>query len=99
VIQNQWNEIFAKVTEAHASLGFLLKSATPMAVEGDTLRMGFQYKFHADTLNAPRNREKLESVLARLFSAPLRVHGEYVHAKTDEIVDELTEEFGGGQIS
>ncbi|MBI2485162.1 DNA polymerase III subunit gamma/tau [Candidatus Uhrbacteria bacterium] len=98
-IQQGWNDIFAKVTEAHASLGFLLKSAEPLAMEGDTLTMGFHFKFHADTVNAPRNREKLESVLARIFSVPIRVRGEYVHGKADEIVGDLLEEFGGTEIS
>lgn len=94
-VQGKWDEVFRRVAEAHTSLGFLLKSATLIGMEGDHVRLGFDFQFHADTLNAVKNREKLESVLQKVFGAPVRVRGEYVHATSDQVVEDVVSALGG----
>ena len=97
-VEGKWEEVFKRVTEAHASLGFLIRSAKLVGVEENKVRLGFGFKFHADTMNDRKNREKLESVLQNVLGSRMEVLGEYVHADADEIVGELVEEFGGKAV-
>lgn len=91
-VEGKWDEVFRQVCEAQASLGFLLKSSKLIAVEAGEVKLGFQFKFHAETMNADKNRRKLEDVLQKVLGSKMRVVGQYVHADTDEIVGELLDE-------
>jgi len=97
-VQGKWNEVFEKVAQAHTSLGFLLKTAKLIGVEGNEVRLGFDFQFHADTMNAVKNREKLEAVMQNVFGSRMKIMGEYVHADADEIVGDLIDEFGGRAV-
>jgi hypothetical protein len=94
-VEGRWEEVFKRVADAHASLGFLLRSAKLIGVDDNKLRLGFNFKFHADTLNARKNKEKLENILKTVLGSRVEVLGEYVHADADEIVGELVGELGG----
>ncbi len=97
-VEGKWNEVFEKVAQAHTSLGFLLKTARLIGVKGNEVRLGFDFPFHADTMNAAKNRDRLEMVMQKVFGARVRVLSEYVHADADEIVGEVVGELGGRMV-
>jgi len=98
-VQGKWDEIFDRVTDAHTSLGFLLKSSTLLGMDGDKLRLGFSFKFHADTLNSTKNRLALESVFTNVLGSQVHVAGEYVHADSDQVVGDLEDGLGGKLVN
>ncbi|KKW34533.1 MAG: polymerase III, subunit gamma and tau protein [Candidatus Uhrbacteria bacterium GW2011_GWC2_53_7] len=93
-VEGKWDEVFEKVAQAHTSLGFLLKTARLIGVEGNAVRLGFDFQFHADTMNATKNRDKLEAVMQKVFGSRVKIFGEYVHADADEIVGNVVGELG-----
>ena len=52
----------------------LLRNACqPMAVEGDTVVLGFFYKFHLEQIEKPENKRFLEDILAKVLGRPYQV--------------------------
>lgn len=49
-VRAQWQEIIRIVDEKNHSLPFILKTASPYSVEGNTVMIKFQYSFHRDRL-------------------------------------------------
>ena len=72
----------------------------PMALLGDVLQVGVEYKIHADRLNDVKNRKVLELVLSEISKAPMRIEG--IVAKLPEdpgsagsMMKKALETFGG----
>jgi len=74
-LKSLWNELLRLVGEENHSLPFLLGTAEPVGVEGDLVKVGFNYAFHRDKLNHEKNRRILEKALGCLLKTAVRVEG------------------------
>jgi DNA polymerase-3 subunit gamma/tau len=73
VNQEDWHKTLQEL-KAHApSLVTSLSHAKVSGLEGDVLRIAVRYKMHADKINQPVNRKKIESALETVLQAPLKI--------------------------
>lgn len=94
-IEKAWNDVVSDVAATHASLSLLLKNATVCGLEGDCLRLGYNFKFHADMINQPKSKQVVEDYLARRFGTRILLRGEYLHSQADAMVEDALSELGG----
>ena len=80
------------------SLSTLLKRAELLSCEQGELKLGLEFKFHADTLNVQKNRRLIEDAIKEVFGTGVRVFGQYVHADSDVLVTDLVGKFGGKEL-
>jgi len=56
------------------NLDALLRSACePVAVEGDTIVLGFYYAFHKEKIQDPKYRHMVEAKVSEVFKAPYKI--------------------------
>ena len=97
-VQGKWEEVVKRVEAAHMSLSTLLKRAELLSCEQGELKLGLEFKFHADTLNVQKNRRLIEDAIKEVFGTGVRVFGQYVHADSDVLVTDLVGKFGGKEL-
>jgi hypothetical protein len=74
-VRELWGDLISKAGEMSHSLTFLLSSAEPEEVVGDTIRIGFRFPFHRDKLNQAKVRSTVETACKGVFGAEMRVEG------------------------
>ncbi len=72
-VSEHWLEILERVRAYNQSLLTALKLAKPVGHVNGTITIAFPYKFHADTVNAAKNRLIIERVLEELFGHKMQV--------------------------
>jgi DNA polymerase-3 subunit gamma/tau len=75
-LQQHWGEFVASLrgTGSSGNLDALLRSACePVALQGDTLVLGFYYPFHRDRIDDPKYRHLVEKKLGEVFGTPYQV--------------------------
>lgn len=75
-IRAQWQEFSTslKGLGKHGNLDALVRTACePVAVEGNTLTLGFYYAFHKERIEEPQYRHLLEQQLVNFFGVPYRI--------------------------
>ncbi len=84
-----WPEFMRRVQTQIPSLSMTLGIARPVDISDKILRVGVEYKIHADRLNDVKNRKVLEFTLSELIGAPMALEG---------IVVKLSEESGANSL-
>lgn len=78
-LSDKWKQALAKLLEnSQSSLVSILRTAQPLGWEQPSLRIGVQFKFHADQLTKQKNRDILEATFAEVLGAPVRLDPEVV---------------------
>ncbi len=70
-IERKWTEVLSLIEKDSPSLIFILRMASLLKVEGDTLVLSVPFKFHQSKLTDKLNQRKIESVLAQVYGAKL----------------------------
>lgn len=89
------------------SLDAVLRSASePVALEGDTLVIGFYYEFHKNKIDDPKYRHLVEKKVNEVFGGPYRIRCDLVdkdepaHPSSSQAVSEPPAPNGGyGQLA
>jgi len=97
-IKQRWSAVIKKIQEKNASLPFVLKLAEPVRVEADTVELGFQYKFHQETINETKNRIVIEEGMSDVIGEAVKIKGVYLEKTNNETVSEVLSAFGGNVI-
>lgn len=87
VTAEEWKEVMHDLAEESPSLLTCLSGAKCGNVVDGILEIETRYKMHADKLNQPKNRDKIEASIDKLLHVPLKinaVHNKELTAKTDE---------------
>lgn len=92
-IKRRWSEVLTKARATNASLPIVLQNAELTGIVDGFLELTFRFGFHADTVNAERNRRAIEILLKEVLGADILVRG--VHHPADAAVNEILQEFGG----
>lgn len=82
-VRELWGDLIAKAGEMSHSLTFLLSSAEPEEVVGDTIRIGFRFPFHRDKLNQDKVRSTVETACRGVFGTAMRVEGVLLERSAD----------------
>jgi DNA polymerase-3 subunit gamma/tau len=91
-IKERWDNVITKVSDYNASLPITVRLSRPLAISGNALKLGTNFKFHKDRLAELKNKMLLEKVLEEVF-----VKDEEA-VKEEEVrgaAENLAEEFGG----
>lgn len=73
ISQEEWQQVLTKLSEDSPSLVTCLISSRCLGIKGGIVRVENRYKMHAEKINQPKNRAKIEAALAAVFSAPLQI--------------------------
>ncbi len=75
-LRSRWRD----VVEAVKGLGskgqldaYLRSACEPLAVEGDTLVLGFYYAFHKEKIEDPKYRHMVEAKVSEVFATPYKI--------------------------
>ena len=75
-LRSRWRE-FIKSLRGEGSSGnldaFLRSACDPLALEDDTLVLGFYYSFHKEKIEDPKYRHLIEKKLGNKFGSPSKV--------------------------
>jgi DNA polymerase-3 subunit gamma/tau len=74
--RSQWNQVVEALRGAGSkgNLDAFLRSACePVAVEGNTLVLGFYYSFHLERIEDPKYRHLVERKVSEVFGSPYQV--------------------------
>ena len=101
-IKERWDNVISKVSDYNASLPITVRLSRPLAISGNALKLGTNFKFHKDRLAELKNKMLLEKVLEEVFGARIMISAEVVKdeeaVKEEEVrgaAENLAEEFGG----
>jgi DNA polymerase-3 subunit gamma/tau len=72
-LQNRWPDFLNALRPRNLPLEALMRSCEPLAVEGDTVVLGFTHDFHRSRVEEDQNRQDIEDVLAELIGQRYRV--------------------------
>lgn len=67
-IRSLWTEFLRRADEVNHSLPFILSVGQPVAVDGRSVKVGFEFAFHCDKLQMVKNKTMLETVLRSLVA-------------------------------
>lgn len=73
-VEAKWVDILGRVRKYNQSLLTALKLAEPVGSVNGSLTIAFPYKFHADTVNAAKNRLVVERVVEEIFGQKISVN-------------------------
>ena len=74
--RSRWKEVVSatKGMGSKGNLDALLRSACePMALEGETLVLGFYYEFHKEKIEDPKYRRMVEAKVREVFEQPYKI--------------------------
>lgn len=68
-----WGEVLTRVKDKNHALNFILGVGEPVAVDGNTVELGFKYRLQQEKVAEFKNREIIENVLAEVYGAPYQI--------------------------
>lgn len=100
MVKSHWRDMLAKVGERNKNLPALLNMSKPLAIEGDTLVLGFDYPIFKDKFDNTASATRLISdSITEIFKVSCDVRGvvtsEYPIIVTKEEFSAVAEELGG----
>jgi len=75
-LRGQWADLLAALRRRNLPLEALMRSSTPLAVEGDVVVLGFEFDLHRKRAEEDSNKRDVEDVLTRLAGRPVQVRCE-----------------------
>ena len=73
-LSERWMEVLGRVKLYNQSLLAALKLAEPVGAVNGSITIAFPYKFHAETVNAAKNRLVIERALEEVFGKRIKVN-------------------------
>jgi len=72
-ILDGWGEVMTKIKDKNGALNFVLGVAQPVAVNGDSLELGFKYRLQQEKISEMKNREIVETVIHEVYGSRYRI--------------------------
>jgi len=66
-VVEKWKDLISGISSINSSIGALLKSSKPSAVEGNTVVLNVSYKFHKERMESTSNKKIIEKVLEEVL--------------------------------
>ncbi|MEK7165170.1 MAG: hypothetical protein AAB779_04445, partial [Patescibacteria group bacterium] len=68
-ILSGWGEVLSRIKNKNHALNFILGVAEPMAINGNTVEIGFKYRLQQEKVSEYKNREIIETVLHEVYGS------------------------------
>jgi len=84
-LRNRWREVVASLRGmgSRGNLDAFLRSACePVALEGDTIILGFYYAFHKEKIEDPKYRHMVEQKVSEVFGATYKIRCRLIGPKS-----------------
>lgn len=75
-LRSRWPDLLAALRLRNLPLEALMRSSTPLAVDGDVVVLGFEFDLHRKRLEEESNKQDVEDVLTRLAGRQVQVRCE-----------------------
>lgn len=102
VVQDRWKEVLTAARQESVHLQAYLREAEPVAVANDSVTVMVTTDFHRGMLEQPANREKVETVLNKVFGLPLRLlitaEKQPPEEANQEVIEQIKEYFGPEKV-
>ncbi len=72
-VASRWSALLSEIRSRNLSLEALLRSCRPVAVEENTVLLGFEHAFHKGRVGEENNRRLVEDTLTRLLGRSVQV--------------------------
>ena len=72
-ILSGWGEVLSRIKDKNHALNFILGVAEPMAINGNTVEIGFKYRLQQEKVSEYKNREIIETALQEVYGAEYRI--------------------------
>lgn len=82
-IRAKWHNFLVQLQNHNASLVFILKTAEPIELNGNILKIGFKYSFHQQRVNQIKIKETIEKVLSEFFNEDIFIETSLLPKNTD----------------
>jgi len=97
-VQEKWEKVTSEVRARNASLPLVFQNGKVQNVVDGWVEVGFEFSFHAETLNQEKNRTLVDQILLEIYGQPLKVKGISITAPGEDTVSQLLSEFGGNVV-
>jgi len=109
-VNGSWSLILDKVKKQNHSIFAFLKTSQIISIKENIVEIGFPYKFHQDTINAPKNKKIIEDCISEIMNQDTRIlvkhvevtlepdqpsQTEYSKNQDEILVNDMLAEFGG----
>ncbi len=71
--EDQWKQVMQNFGQTNRSVQALLRAATPLALDGDLMVLGFKYDFHRERIQEEKNRRAVEDVISQLLGRQIAI--------------------------
>ncbi len=94
----KWLRCCEVVAKQNIALPLVLQNAKPVAIEGTCVHVGFEHKFHFETMEQTKNADILAKAINEIMQSSVTIRAIYLQKEADDTVGELVEAFGGSIV-
>jgi len=98
-VQQKWSLVLETIKEKNHSLALILRVCKVEAINGNKVKICFQYKFHHDVLQEAKNKQLIDEALGKVFGQNLTFEGIVKKDEEQSTISNLLETFGGELIN
>jgi len=95
----KWKRCCELVSKENIALPLVLNKAKPLKVKGSIVEIGFEHRFHYDTMQQAKNSDMLMRAINEVMQKSVSLEMVYMEQNVDDTVDELVEAFGGSVVA
>ncbi|MCH8049519.1 hypothetical protein IH979_02300, partial [Patescibacteria group bacterium] len=97
-LEGKWEQCCQEVAKVNIALPIALHSAKPLSIEGSIVKIGFEHKFHYETMCEVKNRDILCQAVNAVMRSNIDIKPIYLGESNEKILDSLIEAFGGSVV-
>lgn len=97
-IKNKWKRCCEEVAKKNVALPLVLQNALPMRVEGSQVEVGFETRFHFETISQQKNMSMLCEAVSEIMQRQVTIKPTYLKEEEEKTLDTLVEAFGGSVV-
>lgn len=97
-LKNKWGRCCEEIAKKNIALPLVLQTAVPLAIEGTEVQLGFDKKFHFETISQPKNCQMLIDAVNIVMNSSVVIKPVFMRAEEEKTLDTLVEAFGGSVV-
>lgn len=100
-VQEEWGKLIQALQQEYHSLALLLQLGRPLAMQGNTVTIGFQFQLHQRLMNEAKNRLVLCEKFSEVLHAPVAIEcvvSDEVKISLMPLEDMVSAEVGGESL-
>ena len=98
-LKDKWKRCCEAVAKRNIALPLVLQMAKPSAIHNEFVEIGFEHRFHFETMLADKNIELLSAAINEVMQSAIRVRPVFLTKEEDQALGQLAEAFGGEVVS